>query len=154
MRDTHQWLLRQFLCTPDDGRRKRPKHVRVFLQLLINNTAQSCTSLVLYIICGNILGGVVSFIISLHICCQNDIIMMDQHRISLRARVYISCACCVLCSFFNTFIELHAPLLWSNTTCADTFHVLQSSNLLTFNYFLTCLLIPILYPLRCCPWIL
>jgi len=49
---------------------------------------------------------------------------------------------------------LHAPLLWSNTTCADTFHVLQSASLLTFKYFLTCLLIPILYPLRCCPWLL
>ena len=53
--------------------------------------------------------------------------------------------------FFNTFIESHAPLLWSNTTRADTFHLLQSASLLTFDYFLTCLLIPVLYPLRCCP---
>ena len=30
--------------------------------------------------------------------------------------------------FLNTFIKLHAPLLWSNTTCADTFHVLQSAS--------------------------
>jgi len=29
--------------------------------------------------------------------------------------------------YLNTFIELHAPLLWSNTTCADTFHLLQSA---------------------------
>ena len=50
--------------------------------------------------------------------------------------------------FKNTCIELHAPLLWSNTTCADTFHLLQSASLLTFDYFLTCLHIPVLYPLR------
>jgi len=25
--DMHQWLLLQFCVTPDDGRRKRPKHV-------------------------------------------------------------------------------------------------------------------------------
>jgi len=43
-------LKTRVFSTPDDGRRKRPKHV-VNLQLLIkNNTAQSCILLVFYIL--------------------------------------------------------------------------------------------------------
>jgi hypothetical protein len=44
----HQRLLLQFLSTPEDGRRKRPKHVEYLLQLLIN-ILPSCITLVLYI---------------------------------------------------------------------------------------------------------
>ena len=43
---THQRLLLQFLSAPEDGRKKRPKHVQQLLQLQMN-ILPSCITLVL-----------------------------------------------------------------------------------------------------------